>query len=170
MAQVLDYDPALFAGAIRLSDMNNGDKVRLQHFIVTPEGKCLKIANFPAVYILSNKGVVPSGVNFTMTAVEQSREAQGMPMLIANIFQRNGPDAYSAPELLANKQYFAVECPLLADISPYLVLTLENRANVPQQQQQQQQNGGKRRNSRKHKNNRSSNKNHNNSSSRKNRK
>ena len=111
MAQQAAPNP--FAGSLKLRDLNDGDKVRLTHFIMTPAGQVMQVPNFPAVYTLSEKRVVdaphePYGIQRSVVFTATSDEiGPGQRPTVLILHEGPAPDAYTAPELLADRLLWA---------------------------------------------------------------
>jgi hypothetical protein len=105
--------PNPFAGSLKLRDLNNGTKVRLTHFIMTSAGQVMQVPNFPAVYTLSNKRDMdvphePYGIQRSVVFTATSDEiGPGQRPTVLILAEGPAPDAYAAPELLADRLMWA---------------------------------------------------------------
>lgn len=139
--------PNPFVGSLKLRDLNDGAKVRLTHFIMTSAGDLMQIPNFPAVYTLSEKRVAdaphdPYGIQRSVVFTATSDEiGPGQRPTVLHLHEGPAPDAYTAPELMADRLMWAPHFDIAPGVTTHVIL-------------KDPQAGGNRKNTRRNKNRR----------------
>jgi len=117
-----------FAGSLKLRDLNNGNKVRITHFIMTPAGDVMQIPNFPAVYTLSDKREMdaphePYGIQRSVIFTATSDEiGPGQRPTILHLHEGPAIDAYAAPELQADRLASSIHFDIAPGVTTHVIL------------------------------------------------